>query len=532
MRSADGGPELAAFQLVHLKSTILSDADLVFLAEGMPLDAEDAKSLRYALGGVASIVVESNYIDKDYRNVYSGFYSKKFARLQSRAVRWHLFDVRVPYEVLFESHSATALADWLGDNLPVEGRGHAEGSTPGYLGYIVLRPTEYSRIGRCLLDPRRSRWRHLRGAEGLLAPFRASLMGQRLRVMSFPTQSQDAEVHLCAETAIWSLFRYLSQRYPWYSERYPLDVSKLNQDLERGRPTPGKGLTMSQMTAMIGQLGIGVEPYDLEAMQGLLDEQTSETDGWASLRPPRVKARQRELVHLIATSIESGIPAIVGVPGHALVAVGTRYRREVPTVVRPGGMRRSTDYLDGVVVNDDNFPPFQLSLWKGAQSGYDRTCATFDCLVMPLPDKVLLRPESVELITTGLLNSFDAPRGSEKFVRRLYCTSSKNYKEDRRRFSDLFTDQLLKLPLPHFVWITEVSAEVDWVSGGRVLVEVALDATAGPWDVDSFLWVRYPRTLLINASRIFDVGPGRRQTKIKSRQDLHVEPFRGNLTGL
>src|SRR2546423_1886931 len=42
-------------------------------------------------GSVKTVAVEKHYIDRDYRDTFSGFHSKKFATPSSRVVRLHFF---------------------------------------------------------------------------------------------------------------------------------------------------------------------------------------------------------------------------------------------------------------------------------------------------------------------------------------------------------------------------------------------------------------------------------------------------------
>lgn len=143
---------------------------------------------------------------------------------------------------------------------------------------------------------------------------------------------------------------------------------------------------------------------------------------------------------------------------------------------------------------------------------------------------MLLRPEVAELITTELLNQLGPPSAARQFVRRQFCTSSKNYKEDRRKSPDAFTRQLLQMPLPHFVWVTEVSTRQSWASEGQVIAEVGLDATAGPFDEAAYLWIRYPRRLILNTNRMFDGSLSFEGThKSLVDKDLHLTAFAGNL---
>lgn len=196
-----------------------------------------------------TIVVEHEYIDKDYRNVYSGFYSKKFSPQSSRAVRLHFFDVDIGIRDL---ESQAALEAALRKKAEKVGVAAPGGTTPGYLGAVVLRPTEYSRIGRTLLDPRKLGLPFSGVAQACLARYSTYIMGHRLEVMAFPHQSQDAQVHTCAETALWSQLRYLSQRYKNYPEIHPHDIPLQNTDLTRGRPVPSHGLSLWQVATILG----------------------------------------------------------------------------------------------------------------------------------------------------------------------------------------------------------------------------------------------------------------------------------------
>ena len=51
-----------------------------------------------------SALIECRYIDKDFRDVYSRFYSKKFAKYQSRCLRIHFFTSCVCKVLQFVSH--------------------------------------------------------------------------------------------------------------------------------------------------------------------------------------------------------------------------------------------------------------------------------------------------------------------------------------------------------------------------------------------------------------------------------------------
>jgi hypothetical protein len=72
-----------------------------------------------------------------------------------------------------------------------------------YLGYSVIRPVKPNCIGRTLLT-------HARRTEAV------HLLGRQLEVEGFPFISQDSDATVCAESALWKLLRYYSNRYHLY----------------------------------------------------------------------------------------------------------------------------------------------------------------------------------------------------------------------------------------------------------------------------------------------------------------------------
>lgn len=536
---SDKFEEYRIFELLHVKQ---DGDDLFNLCDG-PISENDRQILCGCIKAAESILLEREYIDKDYRNVYSGYYSKKFSRAPSRAIRLHLFDVKLELDDLRHNINNGSFDSRLTELAKQQNKRHGlKGTTDGYIGYIVLRPTEYSRIGRCLLDPRKLFSFNSNQVVGCLAHYSAEIMGHKLKVCAFPHQSQDAEVHICAHTAVWSLFRYLSQRYPYYPEQYPYDIALLNKDLRFGRLLPGRGLYMDQVTAMFGQFGLSAEMYMEDLIADVVDYDGT---GWAAVKP--IEANQNiqnkeHLLHLLHCHVDSGMPPVVGLPGHAVVALGVAYS-DRPQIKRNSQTIPSTDFITGIIVNDDNHAPYQIAMRRGLKSGENNTgyaCDDIDSMVVPLPDKVFLTAEKAEILVTDLVDSLGPPiqpngnswsscnaenPDAEKYVRRLYCTSSRNYKEFRLNNCDVISAKLLEQPLPHFLWITEFTPLSLWNKEKSVVAEVALDATAGPYDEEPFVWIRYPGVLMLNLRRLYGSIADNVQTAVYNVSDISSLTF-------
>src|SRR5262249_90254 len=81
---------------------------------------------------VQGILIEKNYVDKDYRSTFYNFYAKKGLRYRADCVRLHFFDETVTFD------SKTLKLGSSADNR----------LSDHYFGFMVLRPTGIGTIGR------------------------------------------------------------------------------------------------------------------------------------------------------------------------------------------------------------------------------------------------------------------------------------------------------------------------------------------------------------------------------------------------
>lgn len=162
---------------------------------GPELDERGLSRMWPVLAEVAkSVVVERHYIDKDYRDTFSHYHSKRFTTPSSRCVRLHFFGKAVTAGDIIASDPAALGA---------------------YLGYAVIRPTQPNCIGRTFLS---HRVRTERNSHLSLCRERVMLMGAELSVEGFPFISQDTDATVCAESSLWMILRYFSNRYSCYPE--------------------------------------------------------------------------------------------------------------------------------------------------------------------------------------------------------------------------------------------------------------------------------------------------------------------------
>jgi hypothetical protein len=127
-------------------------------------------------GGATSVVIETRYIDLDYRSEYSAFYARTFQSAPDSAHRLHFF--RAPL---------TADQLW---RLPDD---------HGYLGYVIIRPSDLGPVGRTVLQ----------APPGMADAVRTRVrdpvcfFGQTLVVDGVPFMQQDSQLGRCAHAAAW-----------------------------------------------------------------------------------------------------------------------------------------------------------------------------------------------------------------------------------------------------------------------------------------------------------------------------------------
>ena len=61
----------------------------------------------------------------------------------------------------------------------------------------------------------------------------------------------------------------------------------------------------------------------------------------------------------------------------------------------------------------------------------------------------------------------------------------------------LVEEMYRQLPLPHFVWVCELSNSVEYAAG-NIFGEIIWDATRNVWETEGWIAIHYPESLLID----------------------------------
>lgn len=446
------------------------------------LDSGGSARLKESLDGIASsVVIERHYIDRDYRDTFSQYHSKRFITPDSRCIRLHFFDKSL-------------------DRSDIKS---PEELQPSYIGYSVIRPTRPNCIGRTLIKPKCRPTTQGTVCECMES---VSIQGTELSISGFPFISQDADVTVCAQASLWMLARYFSDRYHLYPETYPVQIGNLTRDYSVGRLFPSSGLYIWQLAEALRRLSFAPLLYSRD-QYSQISQQSCHTDNFE---------------HLLYTYIESGMPVLAAFDSHVVVLFGhvSDYSNLSNMAPETGCNFIYSSVLNWAYVgNDDNGIPYQLISNNAGQrqtpSYMSNTINQIKQFVAPLPEKVFLPAESFETLVKAILvrpnvgyQKLSPTISAATPVLRLFLTTGRSYKKQltgRGMGNALVEDVYRNLPLPHFIWVCEISQQA--IYPDQVLGEIIWDATRNAYEPDGWVALHYPEILIVDRGSALNTQP-------------------------
>ena len=422
-----------------------SSADLALLASHISMEYDPgtvAQTLSRGISdAVKAVLIESDYVDKDYRSTYYNFYAKKGLRYRSDCVRLHFFDRTISFD-----------PDKLALSCPdLELSDH-------YFGYMVLRPTGIATIGRTVLSPdiRRGAGRRI-----ITTPHKVHLLGYRLEIHGFPWMNQHVDISVCAHAACWSILRHYSERYNIYREFLVHDITMMAHEFNPGGLVPSKGLQMEHAERVFQEAE--TFPVHIARRGGVTDY-----------------SFYRQLI----AYIESGFPifAAMHARGHAIAIVGYEWRAPVTTGV--AGLRFAWNEVQSLAVVDDNHLPYMsIPTTAPTTGGPPYSAVDIDSLIVALPEKMFYPADAVDRLGPALF-TLGAPVGlplQDNTIIRYFITTGSAFRSFVRERASEFDPQLLttimKIPFAQFIWIVEFATEMQWAQG-QIEARAVIDATA------------------------------------------------------
>ena len=466
----------------YLKLAALLPADFAPAEIGPELGASISPAVR-------GLLIELDYVDKDYRSTYYHFYAKKGRPYRSDCVRLHLFDEMVNFD---EGRSDLVCAD--------------KRPQDHYFGYIVLRPTLTGTIGRSILSPDVRQ-----GARGqtIHANHAVHLLGHKLSIAGFPSMAQHADISVCAHVSCWAVLRHYSERFPEHRQLLIHDITMLAHPFDPGGLTPSLGLNVLQA------------------------ERIFQAAGSYPLVVHKVKGEEESFLAQLLAYLESGFPLFVAMEdksiAHAIVVVGHAWRDT--TLPGPYPSSHALHQLDTLVAVDDNLLPYSCVPAKAKSPDYGYQ--DFSSFIVPLPEKVHYPADAVDLQSLTLYDLL-ARRMTmppkQGLLRRYFITTlsalRRFSRQNESQFGDILVGILMRLQTSQFVWIVEYASEEQW-RRGQIGARAILDATASlndPFPV----WMAHN----LNDVIVFDrssATPGADFLSLKRAQDAPMGRMEQNL---
>lgn len=453
-------------------------------------------------------LIETSYVDKVYRDSYYHYFSSKLNHYKRDCIRVSLFDGEIREEMFRDSTQLEKL--------------HRK-----FLGFIVIRPTEPHIIGRSVISPKTKKDRDFNVC---VVTIPSTVDCIKFSIEGFPHSSQDTETITCAETTVWAIMEYFSNKYADYRPVLPSRIIETLNKVSSERQVPSKGLNVQQISFAIKEFGFGTRIYSKDQFNDDFEK-------------------------LLSCYIESGIPLILAVQdahprtiGHAMLCVGHSKISDnlidnltetifVDQTVAAKIAAKHISFFDYDSIHkefiyiDDNHPAFQKAHIDHPTEYYTdpkwHRCKVTH-FIAPLYPKIYLeayeaKSFAIRFLIGGMLPIVD---NSELLI-RFYLTSSRSYKNDIALNSTVQDDLkifILETAMPKFIWVAEISSK-EMIKAQEANGLIILDATEA-----KIFWIK---PLILGAYNdtivIFDS-----QTQQFSQNTLPLQKFKiytNNLKG-
>jgi hypothetical protein len=389
-----------------------------------------------------TMIIEKNYIDKDYLVDFQRFYVRSFDHIEKLTTRVHFFRAEISKRQFTRLLTKNKLFTKQED----------------YLGFSVIKPIKDEagnpRIGRTLLRtyPKRKDSEHSRFYISQTNPI--SLFGSSLNVESVPFQAQDKGVSACATIALWTTLQSLINEYKLKSYS-PAEITEIATAFpSQFRMFPQGGLTIGQMINCIRTTGLDVE---------IVNQPTNEIITTA------VKAYTYAGIPIIANLVLTSYPFLEGRPQldyHAVVIVG--YQCD------------ANGKITELYVHDDNIGPFKrvkpvsddFAFWSNSDNGstyIDVEEIKLSRFLIPIYHKVRLSFISIYPEFAFRKSEID----SSKYNLDLLLITVQKYKKELSDQKINNKAKILTTNMPRFLWIERTTTK-----DGRRVQDDIFDGTA------------------------------------------------------
>ncbi len=402
--------------------------------------------------GCQTVVIEKEYIDKDYLIDYSLYYSRSFKEVERFTERAHFFSKKITKNFLRE---VLEIGDDEKINLLKD----------SYLGFSIIKPIKDWKnnkriLGRTVLKP-------YNGVEGgnqrmfIKTKITSNLYGIPFQLKSLPIQSQDGRVFACATSALWCLSHGLNSFHN-VPVNSPYEITdRASEFTSLGRNIPNAGLNLYQITEYINYLGLETEYIDVTSVEGL-------------------RLDKKIIVDAIRAYLNANIPILA-----ALKFSGSGNRKEYHAVVISGyKIDLKTREIVEIYVHDDTLGPygrvssedgFYTWHYEWEERGFDNI--TLMSLIVPTYPKIRGSFSKLYLYFKNYIFKYIQDLES---IPEILLFNNRVFKEEtlKRGISSIIVegssiskDLFLSKNMPNYLWV------VRGYSDGKVVVDVGFDGT-------------------------------------------------------
>jgi len=389
----------------------------------------------------ATIVIEDEYVSKDFLEDYASYYALCFEKYPKICKRVHFFA-----NTFTEEEFVQEIIN--GDN-----------ESPfwdGYLGFIVVKPIPVTVIGYTVLKAY-SGTRNFWGVR----KYKIHMFGNCLEIESLAFQEQDAVLAACATTAIWSMLNKAAADFHT-TLKSPSEITKDadNKHLDGSRLFPNSGLNIIQICQAIINSGMvtEVKSPNFPFTNALYQADTC--------------IPNRYLKKIINAYAPIGIPIIlvIDVPngdryGLHAVAVSGHKMKPLTHIDPQAQISYLSDNIEKLYAHDDQWGPFARITFKNDQLVTTWTevhpqkwPTILKHIIIPLYPKIRISHADISNLVLGfdgILTTFFDGKILADLVWDVRILFSENYKTIVRdsTLGDPRKIEILSSSLPKYLWI-------------------------------------------------------------------------------
>lgn len=413
-----------------------------------------------------TILIEDNYISKDFLHDYTSYYSLCFTPYLKVCKRIHFFSCKFS-----EAEFLTAIAENTVDNKKI---------WDNYIGFIVVKPIPVTIIGYTVLKTISNGHDYSHRTFWGIRKYKCHIYGNEVELMSLAFQEQDSVLSACATTAIWSMLNKASIDFHTILKS-PSQITKDADNLsyDGSRMFPNKGLNLLQICQAIFNSGLvsEVKKPDIVTSNGKYQVISNEylkkiINAYSSIGIPLI------LIIMVPNGEEYGL--------HAITVSGFNRKLLKDIVInRKNKTIWYSSSIETLYSHDDQWGPYAKVEFKEDNEGLitnwslinSRNLPTYTTnIIVPLYPKIRISYEDIEAIVLGLntlLSLFFDKKIVNEMVWDIKIHFSENLKSDIKNSNLDLSEKIIHLTksLPKYLWVATCFIEENKV------FEFTFDAT-------------------------------------------------------